>query len=262
MTTTDAALGGRFDIGRVVRTTFGVIRRNGAGFLLLSALMVGLPALVFGFLQFGMIQRVGVSATGLPNYNAPMVLLGIAGFVVTLITGALFQVAVVKTTVGDLNGAKVAPMSGLGLAMRLVLPVIALTIVMIVGVGLGWILLLVPGIILGTMWSVAIPALIVEKRGVFASLKRSRDLTRKHRWKIFALFLIYIIAYFAVYFAVAGLGGAAFAAAEYSLVTIMASTIVGLLSSIVASAGLASIYVELRSVKDGVGPQELATVFD
>ena len=37
--------------------------------------------------------------------------------------------------------------------------------------------------------SVAIPALVVERHGFWRSLRRSFDLTRGNRWRIFAIFL-------------------------------------------------------------------------
>lgn len=69
---------------------------------------------------------------------------------------------------------------------------------------LPWVLLyilwesqqLVPFAIVVALWlfavvvaSVAIPALVVERRGFWRSLRRSVDLTRGSRWRIFAIFL-------------------------------------------------------------------------
>ncbi len=44
--------------------------------------------------------------------------------------------------------------------------------------------LLVPGFILLIMWFVAIPVCVVEQRGSWASMQRSAELTKGHRWKI------------------------------------------------------------------------------
>jgi hypothetical protein len=45
----------------------------------------------------------------------------------------------------------------------------------------------VPGLITFTACLVAIPACVVEERGVSASMSRSMELTAGHRWKIFGL---------------------------------------------------------------------------
>jgi hypothetical protein len=55
---------------------------------------------------------------------------------------------------------------------------------------LGVIALIVPGIILAIMFSLALPAILIEDHGVLDSLRRSRELVG-HRWlKTFALFIV------------------------------------------------------------------------
>lgn len=53
--------------------------------------------------------------------------------------------------------------------------------------------LIVPGIILWLGWSMSVPVLIQERRGVFGSMSRSRALTKGNRWSLFGLFLILVI---------------------------------------------------------------------
>jgi hypothetical protein len=60
-----------------------------------------------------------------------------------------------------------------------VLPTAAATAMMMtLGVILGLILLIVPGVILGFRWYVAVQAAAIEDRGWLGALKRSRELTR------------------------------------------------------------------------------------
>ena len=55
---------------------------------------------------------------------------------------------------------------------------------------LGIIALIIPGIILAIMYSLALPVLLIEKKGVFESMSRSRQLV-SHRWgKTFGTFLV------------------------------------------------------------------------
>jgi len=57
----------------------------------------------------------------------------------------------------------------------------------------GVIALIVPGIILSIMFTLAFPVLLIENRGVFDSMGRSRELVG-HRWlKTFAAFLVLMI---------------------------------------------------------------------
>jgi uncharacterized membrane protein len=53
------------------------------------------------------------------------------------------------------------------------------------------VLLIVPGLILYTMWFVGFPACVVERLGPWTSLRRSRELTKGYRWKVLALALLF-----------------------------------------------------------------------
>ena len=57
-------------------------------------------------------------------------------------------------------------------------------------VGIGFLLLIVPGVILLVMFSVAVPACVVERLGAFASLRRSASLTTGCRWQLFGLYVL------------------------------------------------------------------------
>lgn len=262
MTTMDGATRARFELGRVVSQTFGVIGRNAPGFLMLSAVLVAAPTLAVGLVQMSMAQP---GLAGAPNMTPSGILVGLVGVVVQLMGASLLQVALVQATVTDLNGGKVSPRAGLELAARLLLPIIGLSVVMYFGIVIGAMLLLVPGVILAVMWAVAVPAMVVEKRGVFESLQRSRDLTRGSRWAIFFLALAYFIVFMTLSMTIGGFSMAAGGAAGPNaapVVVLALTTLVTLVGSIVSAAGVAVIYSDLRSAKEGVRPDQLAALFD
>lgn len=74
----------------------------------------------------------------------------------------------------------------------IVLPLIGLSILLGLGVTIGFILIIVPGLFLITIWAVAAPALVIERRGVFASFGRSRELVRGQGWEVFGVILVVI----------------------------------------------------------------------
>ena len=76
-------------------------------------------------------------------------------------------------------------------------PALAILLIFYVGMFLGLLLLVVPGVLIAMMWSVAIPSLVGENLGVFESLDRSRELTRGSRGKIFLIFISCTIAAYA-----------------------------------------------------------------
>jgi hypothetical protein len=59
-----------------------------------------------------------------------------------------------------------------------------------VAITFGLLLLLVPGLILLTIWIVVIPAIVLEERGVLEAFGRSRELVRGHGWNVFAVIVL------------------------------------------------------------------------
>ncbi len=76
--------------------------------------------------------------------------------------------------------------------------VVGLSIVMGLGVGLGFVFLIVPGVILALMWSLAVPVAILEDKGVGDSLSRSSQLTKGNRGRIFVIWLLFVVLSIAV----------------------------------------------------------------
>ncbi|MFL5944244.1 MAG: glycerophosphoryl diester phosphodiesterase membrane domain-containing protein [Gaiellaceae bacterium] len=62
------------------------------------------------------------------------------------------------------------------------------------GVGVGLLLLVVPGLVLFTRWSLAVPAVMIEGRSPRSALRRSAELVRGHGWAVFAVFFAVTVA--------------------------------------------------------------------
>ena len=63
-----------------------------------------------------------------------------------------------------------------------------------IGVGVGLFLLVVPGLILFTRWSLAVPAVMLEGRSPRDAMRRSRELVQGHGWQVFAVFVTVTVA--------------------------------------------------------------------
>lgn len=59
-----------------------------------------------------------------------------------------------------------------------------------IGIAAGLFLLIVPGLILMTIWAVAFQVVAVERTGVLPGLTRSRELVRGNGWRVFAFILL------------------------------------------------------------------------
>jgi hypothetical protein len=74
-----------------------------------------------------------------------------------------------------------------------ILGVIGLSLLVGLVAGMACMALLVPGIYLFVMWSLAVPAKVLENKGVLDAMSRSSDLTQKRRWRIFVIGLLFFV---------------------------------------------------------------------
>jgi hypothetical protein len=145
-------------------------------------------------------------------------------------------------------------------ALRCAVPLFGLFVLWVLGVALATLLLIVPGLILLTMWLVAPVSLVVERTGIMASFGRSRALTKGSRWQIFGIFIVLILASMAVRALLAPVVGTT----DGGLPTLsfaVADAVVSGVASLVLTVVVAAIYVELRTVKEGASTANLAAIF-
>jgi hypothetical protein len=62
------------------------------------------------------------------------------------------------------------------------------------GIALGLVLLIVPGLILLTWWCLIVPVIVLERRSVGEAFGRSRELVRGHGWTVFGTVVLTAIA--------------------------------------------------------------------
>jgi hypothetical protein len=75
-------------------------------------------------------------------------------------------------------------------AARRLLPLIGASILAAVGLVIGFVVLVIPGLVLMVWWSVFVPAVVLEGHGPRAALRRSRELVRGHGIKVFTTIVI------------------------------------------------------------------------
>jgi hypothetical protein len=75
---------------------------------------------------------------------------------------------------------RVAPLLGAGLLAGL-------------GIAVGLILLIVPGLVLLTWWSVIVPVIVLERVAAMDSFGRSRELVRGNGWNVFGVIVITVL---------------------------------------------------------------------
>ncbi|MGO9887086.1 MAG: hypothetical protein ACLP0L_04100 [Solirubrobacteraceae bacterium] len=86
-------------------------------------------------------------------------------------------------------------------------PLAAVSVLFGIGVGIGFIFLIVPGLILLVIWSVVAPVTVLEHPGVFAAFGRSRQLVHGNGWNVFAVIVVVFLSVLVVSVAVGLLAG-------------------------------------------------------
>lgn len=258
-----------FDIGRVLSRTFRLVVEGltSAGALLLLAQAIG------AVVQFLATRQIYIDMQAAQNGGdvmAGLMIFRSGGYwlalVVTFVLGAISYAGSIYGYVRIGNGEQVTLVDCVGVGLSRVLPTIGLMILWGLAVALGWVLLIVPGIILICMWSVVLPVLICEDSGVFATFGRSRALTKGSRFKIFLDLLIVLILVYAVLFGLmgimlgTGLGGMTMGTHTDPLLALMMIPITWIFAMIV-TANLASLYIETLQVKEQGGTRQVSEVF-
>lgn len=74
-----------------------------------------------------------------------------------------------------------------------IVPVLLMSLLIGIAAGAACLALIVPGIILLVMWSLAVPAKVLENRGILDAMSRSMDLTKGSRGRIFVIWLLFFL---------------------------------------------------------------------
>jgi hypothetical protein len=59
-----------------------------------------------------------------------------------------------------------------------------------IGILIGLIVIIVPGLYLLTMWSMIVPVIVIEERSAGESFSRSREIVRGNGWRVFGLLIV------------------------------------------------------------------------
>jgi hypothetical protein len=112
----------------------------------------------------------------------------------TFVIGTFYQGMVVELVRDVRDGRRD---SSLGQLFASVTPVLvtllAVSILYGLGVGIGFILIVIPGLFLMTIWAVTAPVVVIERSSVLGAFRRSQELVRGNGWPVFAVILTAIV---------------------------------------------------------------------
>jgi hypothetical protein len=135
--------------------------------------------------------------------------------------------------------------------------IIGVSLLTLLATAVGLLLLVVPGILWYCMFWLAIPAVVIERRGTLASLKRSRILTMRLRGSIFGVLLVVWL----IEQAIGVLVGTALVSLSAGA-NLVAGLILLMLASPVTGVAAAVAYHDIRVYKEGLDIRDLVEVFE
>ena len=147
--------------------------------------------------------------------------------------------------------------------VRFGLPMAALVLIWSLVTSIGFMLLLVPGMFIVTIWSVCVPVLVAERAGVFGALTRSNALATGFRWPVFGTLALFWVIYTATNSALQSFLSLGLVALKDQIVLgfVIVWQVTSTVLTVLLSAFLFSLYQELRNAKEGGGEATLAEIF-
>ena len=140
-------------------------------------------------------------------------------------------------TMQALRGQRAAFGECLDRGIMVLIPVLGVVLIVSLATIVGMVLLVIPGLVVMTMFRVAIPVAVVERSGVIATLRRNSALTHGYRWRLFGIIVVLAVA----------AGGA--------------GLLIGFVFGGIGAVSVGVTYFALRVVKEGVDIEEIAKVF-
>jgi hypothetical protein len=252
--------------GELLDRTFSLYRSHFGLFVGIFAL----PHLIVLGVQ--LLQLVSQwSHAGVANFPASLLWFFVIAFV-TLVMAAASQAATV-IAVSDLHLNR--PASVMDSFLRVkghLLGVIGISFIVLWAVMAGMVAFLVPGILLAIIWSLSVPAKVLENKGPLAAMSRSVDLTKGDWGRIFVVGLLVVVLSYgvrmllqapvlvAIYMsAKAGLRNAVFG---WQIASLVAAFIAESLVGAVGTIAFSLVYYDERVRKEAFDLQLMMTSID
>jgi hypothetical protein len=221
----------KLDVAGVFERIFEIYRHQ-FGLLIPAALVVFVPVAVLS----GLIYAGGVTLLG-------------ALLVAAIATVATywFQGMVVEAARDILDGRRDHSVGSLvRSAAPVVGPLVVAGILAGIAIGIGLILLIVPGLFLLTIWAVLAPVIVIERRSAIEAFGRSRELVRGHAWQVFGVIAVLFILQFIVAAVIQSIADSVSDSfAGYAVADLLLRLLIAPLSALAAAV----IYFELKAMR-------------
>jgi hypothetical protein len=216
----------RLDTARVFERVFAIYRLQAGVLLPAAVILYVIPA-----------------ALGLAN--------GLTGQALALAASVIaavgYQGLVVQAVRDIQDGVRDLSLGGLFRSISKVLgPLLWTALLVGIGVFVGFLLFIIPGLVLLTQWAVAAPVVVCEVRTPPQAVGRSRELVRGHGWQVFS---VLVVTFLLVLIADVLLANVANAVSDSDIAFAVAQLIAGTITAPVFALASAVLYLELLQLK-------------
>lgn len=248
-----AAFRSRFKSGPILAETFSVYSANFLPFIFISIVALSPRILVALLMTDGQPHPVN------PGQAAGNVFGALSIRLLTQLLGT--QLATAAVTYGvfqEIRGRETTIGDCLKVGLSAIWSVLAIALLSGLLIGLGFLVCIIPGILLAVRWAVAVPVTVEERLGPIEALKRSGELTDGLRHDIFSVLFIVGLINLGLGLAL-GLGVGLTLGAKGSE---LAQLVAQVLATGLGATATAVMYYRLRSLKESIDVREIASVFD
>lgn len=222
----------QLDVGGAISSVFEIYRDQASVLLPVAAVIFIIEA-VLGAL--------------LVSISPILVLVAIA---VQIVIMTLYQGMVVNLVSDVQDGRRDNSVGDLFRSVKgAVLPLIGAGVLAGLGIALGFVLLIVPGLFLLTIWAVIAPVIVLERTGVLPAFGRSRELVHGNGWPVFGVIVLLFLIVIAVGLVVGAIGAAVGDAGRY-----IADFLVSVLTAPLSGLAAAVLYFRLRGPRGEESP--------
>jgi hypothetical protein len=243
-------------VGEILDSALAVYRRHAFALWRVVAVVVALPAALNGALAVAA-RQVGDARAN----SGSLLLLELLVVIVSLVATSLATAAAYRLVADAYLGRPVDPDASLRFGLQRLASVMWVSLLFGLGVFVGFLFLIVPGIFLMVAWAVATPVLLAENLRGSKALRRSRALVRGRWWPcagvVYLMYLLEGIVYLGILVVIGQIvdssGNDSVLFVEKGVTSLIASTLVLPFHVAVTTV----LYIDLRVRKEGFDVQLL-----
>jgi hypothetical protein len=167
----------------------------------------------------------------------------------SLVGSAIYTGAVVEA-VNDMRDGRRDYSIGdlLAAASPFIWPLIAGGFLYGVMVVVGLVLLIVPGLVFLTWFSLYAPSIVIERRGIFDAFTRSRELVRGNGWRVFGVLIVAVLIQSVVQNLLQRI---ALNAGDSVVLFTVLTTVGSVITAPIISLAVSVLYFQLRDLREG-----------